>query len=60
MISGVHLGFEPQEVLALRSDVNEALKKYYGLASDTIDRILTKEPQPAQDRRQLRSMGRRH
>ena len=40
----VHLGLELQEVLALRSDINEALKKYYGLASDTIDRILTKEP----------------
>ena len=40
----VHLGFEPQGVLALRSDINEALKKYYGLASDTIDRILTKDP----------------
>jgi len=40
----VHLGYEPQEVLALRSDIDEALKKYYGLASDTIDRILTKDP----------------
>jgi type II secretory ATPase GspE/PulE/Tfp pilus assembly ATPase PilB-like protein len=40
----VHLGLEPQEVLALRSDIDEALKKYYGLASDTIDRILTKDP----------------
>jgi type II secretory ATPase GspE/PulE/Tfp pilus assembly ATPase PilB-like protein len=40
----VHLGLEPQEVLALRSDIDDALKKYYGLASDTIDRILTKDP----------------
>ena len=40
----VHLGLEPRVVLALRSDINESLKKYYGLASDTIDRILTKEP----------------
>ena len=40
----VHLGLEPHGVLALRSDINEALKKYYGLASDTIDRILTKDP----------------
>ncbi|MBF0505012.1 MAG: type II/IV secretion system protein [Candidatus Omnitrophica bacterium] len=40
----VHLGLEPREVLALRSDINEALRKYYGLASDTIDRILTKDP----------------
>jgi type IV pilus assembly protein PilB len=40
----VHLGLEPRGVLALRQDINEALKKYYGLASDTIDRILTKDP----------------
>jgi len=41
----VHLNLEPKGVLALRGDINEALKKYYGLASDTIDRILTKDPQ---------------
>ncbi len=40
----VNLGLEPRVVLALRSDINEALKKYYGLASDTIDKILTKDP----------------
>jgi len=40
----VYLGLEPNGVLATRSDINEALKKYYGLASDTIDRILTKDP----------------
>ncbi|MDE2214102.1 MAG: type II/IV secretion system protein [Candidatus Omnitrophica bacterium] len=40
----VYLGLEPREVLAMRSDIDEALKKYYGLASDTIDRILTKDP----------------
>jgi type II secretory ATPase GspE/PulE/Tfp pilus assembly ATPase PilB-like protein len=45
----VHLGLEPQEVLALRSDINEALKKYYGLASDTIDRILTRDPKKRQN-----------
>lgn len=41
----VHLGLQTKEVLALKSDITEAFKKYYGLASDTIDRILTKEPQ---------------
>ncbi|MBI3602309.1 MAG: type II/IV secretion system protein [Candidatus Omnitrophica bacterium] len=40
-----HLGLEPREVLALKFDINEALKKYYGLASETIDKILTQEPQ---------------
>jgi type IV pilus assembly protein PilB len=40
----VHLGLEPYEVLALKADITEALKKYYGFASETIDKILTKEP----------------
>ncbi len=40
----VHLGLEPKEVLALKSDITEALKKYYGFASDTIDKIMTREP----------------
>ena len=39
----VHLGFEPRIVLAKEYDIIESLKKYYGLAADTIDRILTKE-----------------
>ncbi len=41
----VHLGFEPKVVLAVESDIFDALKKYYGLASDTIDRILARDPQ---------------
>lgn len=41
----VHLGLEPRIVLAVESDIYDALKKYYGLASDTIDRILTRDPQ---------------
>ncbi|MBI4309315.1 MAG: type II/IV secretion system protein [Candidatus Omnitrophica bacterium] len=45
----VHLGLEPKEVLALKFDIAEALKKYYGLASDTIDKILTKEPKHRQE-----------
>jgi len=45
----VYLGFEPRGVLAMRSDINEALKKYYGLASDTIDRILTRDPKRKND-----------
>ncbi len=43
----VYLGVEPRVVLSLKSDINDALRKYYGLASDTIDQILTKEPQRA-------------
>ncbi len=40
-----HLGLEPRFVLASPWDIDEALKRYYGLASETIDQILTKDPQ---------------
>lgn len=40
----VHLGFEPKIVLAAESDILESIKKYYGLAAETIDRIMTKDP----------------
>ncbi len=39
----VFLGLDPKIVLASESDIVESLKKYYGLAADTIDRILNKE-----------------
>jgi type II secretory ATPase GspE/PulE/Tfp pilus assembly ATPase PilB-like protein len=39
-----HLGLEPRFVLASPWDIEEALKKYYGLASETIDQILTSDP----------------
>ncbi|MCK5581144.1 MAG: Flp pilus assembly complex ATPase component TadA [Candidatus Omnitrophica bacterium] len=35
----VHLGLEPQTVLASESDIVDALNKYYGLAADTVDRL---------------------
>ncbi|MBF0122852.1 MAG: Flp pilus assembly complex ATPase component TadA [Candidatus Omnitrophica bacterium] len=40
-----YLGFETRFVITTPLDIEEALKKYYGLASDTIDQILTKDPQ---------------
>jgi len=40
----LHLGLETKMVLATEKDLIDALKKYYGLAADMIDRILTKEP----------------
>lgn len=40
----VNLGYEPRVLLACELDVLDALKKYYGLAADMIDRILTKQP----------------
>ena len=40
----VNLGLEPKIVFTTATDLNEALKKYYGLAAETIDRILAKDP----------------
>jgi len=39
-----HIGMEVKVVLATESDLTESLKKNYGFASDTIDRIMMKEP----------------
>lgn len=44
----LHLGFQIENVLTTENDLLEALKKYYGFASDTIDKIMTKEPRKAQ------------
>ncbi len=44
----VHLGFEVNCVIAEESQLLDAIKKYYGFASDTIDKIMSKEqPQGA-------------
>lgn len=40
----MHLGSEIKVVLAEESDVIQAIQKYYGFASDTIDKIMAKEP----------------
>ena len=48
----VNLGLTPKFVLAPKFQIQEALKKYYGFASDTIERILHKEPQKAIDHTQ--------
>jgi len=39
-----HLGYEIDMVLAVSSDINDALKDYYGLAAATIDKIIAKTP----------------
>ncbi len=41
----MHVGMEIEVVLADEHDLIEALKRHYGFASDTIDRIITREPQ---------------
>lgn len=41
----MHIGLDIQLKLAVESDVLEAIKKSYGLASETIDQIISKNPQ---------------
>lgn len=40
----MHLGFDIQLVLSDENELQEAFKRFYGLASDTIDRILNQDP----------------
>src|SRR5213592_4666418 len=40
---GLHLGCEVQAVLASRDQVNEAIRKYYGVGAYTIERILAQK-----------------
>lgn len=40
----MHLGYSLKNVLASENDVLDSLQKYYGFASDTIDKIMTKSP----------------
>ncbi|MBU0881469.1 MAG: Flp pilus assembly complex ATPase component TadA [Candidatus Omnitrophica bacterium] len=42
-----HLGFKVEKVLAASSDIAEAIKKYYGVGAETIDRILSDDLRPA-------------
>ena len=48
-----HLGLAPEIALACAADVREAIKRHYGLASDTVDRIMTehRETDLAEDTR---------
>jgi len=39
-----HLGCRVERVLATSSDIQETIKKYYGVGAETIDRILAEEP----------------
>jgi hypothetical protein len=48
----VHLGVEPKMVLARESEVIDALNRYYGLAADTVDRLVKgteKQPEAQPD-----------
>ena len=41
----VYLGFQIEMVLAAESDILEMLKVHYGLAADTVEKIISKTPQ---------------
>ena len=43
---GLHLGCEVRAVLACRDQVTEAIRKYYGVGADTIERILAQKQGP--------------
>ncbi len=40
----MHLGKEVKVLLSLESQIKESIRVHYGLASDTLDRIITKDP----------------
>ena len=40
-----NLGFRVETVLALSSDIVDAIRKYYGVGAETIERILAEKPQ---------------
>ena len=42
-----HLGFKVGKVLATPADIEAAIKKYYGVGAETIDRLLSDEVRPA-------------
>jgi len=41
------LGCEINQLLALESDIIEAIRKYYGVGAETVDKIIAKAPQQA-------------
>ncbi len=41
----LHLGFQVQRVLSGRVEIEEAIRKYYGVVADTVDRILAESKQ---------------
>ena len=40
-----NLGYRVETALAVSTDINDAVKKYYGVGADTIERILAETPQ---------------
>jgi type II secretory ATPase GspE/PulE/Tfp pilus assembly ATPase PilB-like protein len=44
-----HLGYKVGRVLASSADIEAAIKKYYGVGAETIDRILSDDVRPAKE-----------
>ena len=44
-----HLGFKVEKALATTVDIKEAIKKYYGVGAETIERILSDGSRPSQE-----------
>jgi len=44
-----NLGYRVEIALAVSSDISEAIKKYYGVGADTIERILADAPEEEED-----------
>ena len=44
-----NLGYRVEKVLAMSADILEAIKKYYGVGADTIERILAGEPRKKEE-----------
>jgi len=44
-----NLGYRVEIALAVSSDITEAIKKYYGVGADTIERILADAPKEGED-----------
>ncbi len=43
----LQLGFEVESVLASETEITEAIRRYYGVGAETVERILTQAPETA-------------
>lgn len=41
----MHLGYQVERVLSMRFEIEEAIRKYYGVVADTVDQILAESQQ---------------
>ena len=50
----LHLGYDVERVLASETEVQDAVKRYYGIGAETIEEILTDEDIAAQDKQKVK------